>query len=132
MNWLETRVIGTAVHGVVYLFVAHALLGRLPLWQQALGLLPIAVLVWLAWLIVLYANSLLVVFLRACGFMRTLPNDRAQSILVGLMTTAFACELLRTGSWLSVVGGIWIAAVILNLLAAALLALRPRDESAAR
>ncbi len=132
MNWLETNVVGAAVHAVVYLFIAHLLLGGLPMWQQALWLLPLAAFVLLAWLIVLHANSLVVKLLRACGLMRTLPNHRAQSILIGIMTTAFACELLRAGSWLGLVGGIWLAAVILNLTAALALALSPGHGSPAR
>ena len=131
MNWLEANAVGIAVHGIAYLFTAHLLLSGLALWQQIALLLPVAVLVWICWLIVLYLNALIVKLLRICGLMRHLPDNRAQSILIGLMITICASELMSSDALaLFLVGAIWICAVSLNLAAAVVLAvLGHKDES---
>jgi len=57
---------------------------------------------------------------------------RAQSVLIGMLTTAFACQLARSGTWLRVIGLVWIAALCCNLLAAAVLALTDADRPATK
>ncbi len=131
MNWLEANLVGGAVFGIAFLFATRLLLSNLALWQQLVLLLPLAVLLWLAWLAVLYFNALVIRLVRVCGGLRRTPDDRAQSFLVSLMTTAFAFDLVRAGGWPVLVGGLWIAAVLLNLAAAVVLALLPRHGSAA-
>lgn len=131
MNWLEANVVGTAVHGIAYLFAAHFFLRGLTLGAQALLLLPLAAGVWLAWLVILYVNSLLIRLLRTGGLLRGLPDDRAQSVLIGGMITGFAIALWRADSWCSFAGGIWLAAVVLNLAAALALVLLSRNGTAA-
>ncbi|MEO5720785.1 MAG: hypothetical protein ABIR71_04850 [Chthoniobacterales bacterium] len=128
-NWLETNIVGAAVFGIAFLFAARWLLASLAGWQQLLLLLPLAILLWLGWLAVLYLNALLVRLARALGGLRRTPDDRAQSFLIGLMTTVFAFDLLRSGGWLAFIGGLWVAAVLLNLLAAAVLAFLLRHGS---
>ena len=70
--------------------------------------------IWIFLLIVLYLDSLIIKLLRGFGFMRTMPDSRAQSLLICTMTTVFALELIRAGSWPRFLGVIWIAAVALN------------------
>lgn len=122
-NWLEANVVGGLIHGIAYLFVARLCLGALERWQQLLLLLPLAALLWAAWLLILYFNYLIVWFFRATGMMRKMPDDRAQGLLIATMTTAFAVALLNAGGFFAVAGGLWILVLALNLAAGGLLAL---------
>ena len=130
-NWLEANVAGGLVHGIAYLFAALVFLRDLSPGQQALLFLPLAVFVWLAWLLVLYINALVLRLLRAGGMLRKIPDDRAQGLLIGILTTTFAVALLRAGSCYGFAGGIWLAALSLNFVAAAVLALLPRNGTTA-
>lgn len=121
-NWLEANVAGTAIHVVVFVFVARLLLAGLSPWHQALLILPIAVLVWILWLILFYVNSLLIKRLRVIGLFRRRSDARAQSFLICLFTTLCAVILVIPGSWMRAIGILWIALVAANLLAAGLLA----------
>ncbi len=121
-NWLEANAVGTLNHLVVYAFAFALLLKNLPGWKQVLLLLPLGVIVLVFWLLLLYVNSWLIKLLRPAGLLRALPDNRAQTLLISIVTTAMAGELLFAGGWLRFVGAIWLAAVALNLLAAALLA----------
>lgn len=121
-NWLEANVAGGLIHGIAYLFVAQLCLRGLERWQQVLLLLPLAALVWAAWLLVFYCNHLLVRLLRALGIMRHLPDDRAQGFLVATMTTGLAVALLRAGGFLAIAGALWMIALVLNLAAGGVLA----------
>ena len=122
-NGMEANTVGTLTHLCVYAFAFELCLASHPLWQQLLFALPLTLLVWLFWINLVYANSWVIKLLRACGLLHDLPQGRAQSILIGLTTTALAFRLLEADGWTRVVGAIWIAAVALNLFAAAVLAL---------
>lgn len=122
-NWLETNIAGTLSHLVVYVFAFQLLLAESAPWNQLLLCIPLALLVWIFWLLVFYFNSWLIELLRTCGLMRRLSDSRAQSVIIGLMTTAFAVYLLFAGPCAAMLGIIWLAAVSLNLVAAAVLAL---------
>lgn len=129
-NSLEANVVGTLNHLLVYAFAFALLLKDLPGWQQVLLLLPLAVLVLIFWLLLLYVNSWIIKLLRAAGLMRALPNNRAQTLLISIVTTAMAGKLLFSEGWPRCVGLLWLAAVGLNLLAATLLAFRHGDRYA--
>jgi hypothetical protein len=131
-NWLEATIVGTIEHLLWYLFAMHVLLGGLPFWGKIALVIPVAFLVWICWLIALYLDSVLIGSLRRFGFLRDLSNARAQSVLLGILTTAFALHLVVYGSWWSWLAIIWVASVALNLLAAAVLvvgeAINPASE----
>ena len=55
-------------------------------------------------------------------FYRSAAQPRAKC-LDGIVTTAFAAQLLTASPWLSWLGWLWLVAVALNLAAALLLAL---------
>lgn len=126
-NWTEANVVGGAIHLLMYLAVAQWLLaGRA--WGMAAALLPLSVLAtWLFWLPLLYANAVLLKLLRREKMLRTLPNDRAQGLFIGIFVTLLALRLAFLPSWLHLVGIAWIIAVSLNLAAAAMLTLLPRN-----
>lgn len=128
-NWLEANIAGTLVHLVVYASAFQLLLARQSLWRQVLLCLPLALLVWVFWLLLLYANSLVIRSLRAVRLMRHLPDRRAQTALICILTAVFAVRLLTTGAW--GIGAVWLAVFALNLLAAALLAISQTDVAAA-
>ena len=121
-NWVEANVAGTAIHVIIFVFVARFFLEGLAWWKQALLLLPVAFVVWILWLILFYVNSLLIRCLRALGVFRNRSDARAQGFLIGLLTTACAAGLVVAGSWMRVLGIFWLVLVSANLLAAGLLA----------
>ena len=128
-NWLEANVVGTFVHAIAFIFAGRLLLADCSLWQQVLLLGPLALLVCASWSLFFYLNSLVLKLLRAAGLMRDLPDNRGQSVIVGITTTLLALQLAETGSWTRVAGWIWIIAVALNLVAAAVLALLHADAA---
>ena len=131
-NWVETISVGGAVHLLVFIFAAHLLLRGLVLWQQILLLLPLVFLVWIFWLVLIYINSVLIKLLRTRGWLRDVPNSRVQSFLIVTMTTALSGRLLLMETWARVVAGMWIAAVLLNLFATALLAISHANRPAGK
>ena len=54
--------------------------------------------------------------------MRGVSDSRAQVVLVAALTTVFSLCLVRAESWTRLVGALWIIGVVLNFIAAALLA----------
>ncbi|CAN5693447.1 hypothetical protein BH20VER1_BH20VER1_03840 [soil metagenome] len=130
-NWLEANLVGGTMHAIVFLFTARLLLSQLPVWQQVLLSVPVILLVLLAWVLFFLLSLQLIKLLRAAGLFRALPNFRLQSVLAGAGVTALAWQLALTGSSLRVLGLVWIAAVVLNLFAAAFLAATHADSSAA-
>jgi hypothetical protein len=122
-NWIEMYFAGATVYFISYLFAANLLIVKLPWWKAALVLIVLIFAVWIAWLILLYFDSLIVKLCWRCGLFTDLPRTRVQSVLMGIVTTVLAAQLLTAGPWLSWIGLLWIGAVSLNLAAALLLAL---------
>ncbi|MGI8438314.1 MAG: hypothetical protein ACR2NX_15680 [Chthoniobacterales bacterium] len=122
LNGREMNAVGLLMHGIAFLFAERMLAGGMAGWIQIALLLPLAILVWICWLGALYLIALLGKILRAVGLMRTLPNDRAQGILIGVMISVFAGVLLGQGSWPGVIGALWLVTAGMNLIAALCLA----------
>jgi hypothetical protein len=122
-NWIEAYIAGNAVFLISYLFVASLFWPKLHGWQAALMLLLLVPGVWIAWLIVLYLHSLVVKLCWALGLCTDLSRNRVQSVLMGIVTTVLAAQLVAAGPWLRWVGTIWIGVVAFNLAAALFLAL---------
>jgi hypothetical protein len=120
-NWLETNVVGTLVHLIVFLFAFHLLPRGFSTPAQMLLLVPLAFVVWIFWVVFFYGTAQLI---RLLGNLPPLP---AQSACVGIVTTCFALALIGNGAVASCIAILWIAAVALNLLAAALLRLSARE-----
>ena len=127
-NWLEANVVGTVVVLISYLVTARLLLSGFPGWKQVALALPTLLVMWLGWLLLFYFNALIIRLLRTVGLMRDLPDARAQTLLIALITSGFAYDLLRSGSWIRVVGALWLLGVALNLPAAVILALTSRNR----
>ncbi len=128
-HWAETNVVGGAIHLLMYLAVARWLLAGRSGWSMAV-LVPLAVLLtWLLWLLLFYVNAVLLRIARRVKLLRSLPNDRAQGLLIGIFVTLLALQLASLPSWLHFVGLAWIVAFTLNLVAAALLTLLPRNTN---
>ena len=128
-NALEAHVVGTLVHAITFVFAARVLLGDRPAWQQIILLMPVALLVWIWWSLFFYVSSLAVKLLQSIGLLRDVPYSRAQSLLVGIMTSLLAWHLATTPSWVSLLGWVWLIAVALNLVAAGALALRHAEPA---
>lgn len=123
-NWPEAMAAGALVYLVGYFFAHQFFLGNATGARQVFWALPLAFLVWVGWLLVLYFNSLAIRFLRALGFLRTMPDRHAQSLLIGILITFCSWRLLAGGTWREWIGILWMAALALNLLAALLLRAR--------
>jgi hypothetical protein len=117
-NWVEANIAGGAIHLILFLFVAHELLSGRVFWQQLALLLPVLVIWFVFWLIYLYLGSKLVSLLRV-----SMPPDRAQGVLIAIVTSACAWRLLQAGGLLRVVGAVWLCVVCANVVAAGLLTL---------
>lgn len=130
-SWAEGNLVGFAVFGISYLFLARLLPGDHAWWAHLVILAPLGFATFLFWLVALYLNSVVVKLLRACGFMDGVSDSRAQVVLVAVLTTIFAFCLMRAGSWNRVMGTIWMIGVVLNFIAAALLAGRHADDPVA-
>ena len=128
-NWLEANIVGTLQHLIVYLFACQWLLAGLGAWQKLLLALPLALLVWGFWVILFYVNFRIIMALHYLRIWRERPNNRAQSVLLGLITTLLAVLLVRNGACTAVLGYAWLAAVCSNLAAAALLSLSHVGDS---
>ena len=122
-NALEAHTVGILVHAITFVFAVRLLLSDLPAWRQIMLLVPVALLVWIWWSLFFYVSSLAVKLLRSAGFLREMPDSHAQSLIVGTMTTLLACQLVTSGSWISVLGWTWLVALALNLAATAILSL---------
>jgi hypothetical protein len=123
-NAMEAWAGGLIFYLISYVFFAAEFVPRgLRHWQTAPLLVALGFFVWLFWLLLLYINSIIIKLLQLCGLFRTLPSRRAQSILLGISTTAMACALLLRGSWIRSVGLSWLVAVAANLASALILAL---------
>ena len=128
-NALEAHLVGTLVHAITFVFAAKLLLGGQPAWQQIVLLIPVALLVWIWWSLFFYLTSLAVTLLRSAGLLRATPDNHAQSLIVGIVTTALGWQLITAGSWTSVLGWTWLIAVGLNLAAAAVLGVRHAESA---
>ena len=126
-NWLETNAVGTLIHAVVFLFFARLFLAGRETWQQLLLLVPLAIFTLLFWMLLFAIQTLIIRSARALGLLRNIRDDRANGVLIGIVTTAFAWQLLGAGTWLRAIAAVWLVAVALNLLAACVLALSNAD-----
>jgi hypothetical protein len=123
-NGTEAWLAGVTIYLINCLFFAQLFPPALNFWQSAFCLLALALVIVPFWLLVLYLNSVVIKFLRLCGIFRTIPTRRAQSILLGFLTTAMAVDLARRGAWAGEIAAVWLIAVAMNLAAAAILAFR--------
>lgn len=128
-NGGEAWIGSIATYLVSYLFFAQFVPATLGLASTILSFVLLAFLVWLFWLLALYLNSLVIKLLQACGFFRSIPIRRAQSILVAGAVSAMSLQLVQVGGWSAEIAAIWIVAVAMNLAAAAILAFRNGDRT---
>jgi hypothetical protein len=128
-SWAEAHFTGVAVYLISYFFTAHLLLPCLRPWTLVPALLGLIFVVWFLWLIVLYLNSLIVKLCWAWGLFTDLSGNRIQSVLIGILTSVFAAELMTAGGWMRWIGALWIVAVALNLSATFLLAIVYEERS---
>jgi hypothetical protein len=122
-DWREGYAMGVVVYGISYFFVANIVLHHLHGWRLALALALLLFGQWIFWLIVVYLNSLITKAIWGCGLATNLSPSRVQNVLIGILTTAFAAQLIVAGQWISWLGLLWLAAVCANLGAALLLAI---------
>jgi hypothetical protein len=125
---VEANVIGIATFAISYLFLVRLLLADGEWWSRWLIGVLLVLATFLFLTVAIYLLSLVGCMLRRIGFMRGVSDSRAQSLLVAAFTTLLAFYLIQTESWMRIAGAIWIGGVILNLLAAAILAGSQADD----
>lgn len=128
-NWLEANVAGAAVMLVSYLALDRLCLGGAAFPRQLLFLLPLVLLTWIFWIIALYVNAQIIKLFRSFGMPAAVSNARAQSLLIAIITTGFACQLAGDPSWRRGIGITWITAVVVNLISAGCLAVSSRQNA---
>ena len=114
---------GTLVFGISCIFAARFVLSLVrPVALQALALLFLPFGIWIAFLLLVYVDSLLVALLRRLGLYSAVTNNPFQHFFIISLTTLLAALLVRdeTG-WMRSLGSCWIALVALNLLSILLL-----------
>lgn len=122
-NWLEANIVGAAVMLISYLALRRLLVGTDPsAVRELLLVVPLVLATWIFWLVALPFNALIIRLLRTAGVLTNVSTPDAQSVLVAVITTAFALQLTGAHAWPRLAGWLWIAAVCANLLAALLLA----------
>jgi hypothetical protein len=126
-NWAEANIVGAAVMLISYLALRGWIVrGAASISRELLFVVPLVLTTWIFWLVALYLDSLVLRLLRAIGLLSRASNADAQSVMVAMITTAFAVQLTGERGWPHLLGWLWIAAVCANLLAAMLLALTSR------
>jgi hypothetical protein len=128
-SWAEAHFVGVLVYLISYVFAARLVLLYLSPWALASALFGLLFAIWIFWLIILYLNSLIVKLCRRWDLFTDLSGNRIQSVLIAILTSIFAAELMASGLWLRWLGALWIGAVALNLAAAFLLAILYDERS---
>lgn len=119
---------GVFVFAMACLAAGHALFGFVrPGPGRWLGLLLLPLVVWIAFLLLYYVNSLLARLLRRLGLYSARTNNPLQHFIIISLMTLLAGWMLEEGGWLSSLGILWLALLALNLLA--LLFLKILDET---
>ena len=113
-----------AIFIISCLFFAELVPSNVDRWLTVLLLVALPFFTFLFWLLALSVNSLTLKLLRASGFFRSVPQRRGQAVLIGITTTAMAISLTQHRGFSGELAAIWLVAVAMNLVAAAILALR--------
>jgi hypothetical protein len=122
-HWIEAHGVGWIIYMVSFAFGAQLLWSKTVGWKFVVDLVALAFAIWLAWLIILYLNLLLIRLLRRCGVCREISNRAVQSVLILALTTALALQLARSDSWLRVIGMGWLLVVAANFFSFLVLSL---------
>ena len=121
----EAYGLGILVFGISCVFAAHAFLPfvrPLVLRYLILFLLPFAM--WVAFLLLYYLNSLVIVLLRRLGLYSAVTNNPFQHFVVILLISLLAALLVRNEiGWIRSLGAFWLGLICLNLLSIVILKL---------
>ena len=128
-NGAEASIASILIFLVSYFFLIQAIPENCGAILAGLLFIALAFAVWLLWLVALYSNSLVIKALRGAGLIGSLPNRRAQGVLIGITVTVMAVQLLQRGGWPAELAAIWLIAVAMNLSAAAILAFRHGERA---
>lgn len=121
-NGGEALLVCCAIYLIHYLFFTTLCLSpNLNTWWRPLLLILLAFWTWIFWLLLVYLNSLIIKALQRFGLFREVPVRRMQSVFWIAFTTAMAFSLLQRSPILHEVAAIWLMAVAMNLVAAAIL-----------
>lgn len=126
-NSLEAYLGSFAVFAIPYILGAHLFLRESRGWSVFMAYVLLFVAVCAFWLLALYANSLGIKVVRACGFFRETPDRYLQDVLVWILIAFFAARLAVSDSWVHWVGVVCLGAMSVNVAAAVFLTLLNRS-----
>jgi hypothetical protein len=127
-NRLEAYLGSIVILAIPYLLGVHLFLREARGWIALIAYPLLLLAVCAFWLLALYANSLVIKVIRACGFFRETPDRYLQDALVWLLIALFAGRLAISNSWIHWVGAVCLAALSLNVCAAVSLAVLNRSR----
>lgn len=110
-----------ALFVVAYLAAWNLFAGSLSGWRLMVVAIALVFIVWIFWLAVFFLNSLVIKALRAPGLFAGTPVRTLQHVFIAVILAALAARLSIEAHWTRWVGMFFLAALVLNLLAAALL-----------
>jgi hypothetical protein len=121
-SW-ETYGTGIFVFALSAVFAGRLILPLVrPAFLQLLALLVLPFLIWVAWLLLFYVNSLVIALFRKLGLYSAATNNPFQHVVIVALSTLLAALLVRDASgWIRLLGTAWIALVGLNLLSIVIL-----------
>jgi hypothetical protein len=121
----EAYGLGILVFGISCVFAAHAFLPFVrPVVLQYLILFLLPFAMWVAFLLLYYLNSLVIVLLRRLGLYSAVTNNPFQHFVVILLISLLAALLVRNETgWMRSLGAFWLGLICLNLLSIVILKL---------
>lgn len=122
-NAVEAYAGSIVLFAVSFLFALGFFAEKFSGWRMIVITILLVFAVWIFWLLIFYANSLVIKFLRACGLLSQTRKRHAQDIFIGIVVAALAWRLSILHSWIRWVGIICLCALAANLAAALLLKL---------
>jgi len=114
---------GILVFGLSCVFAGWLVLPFVrPAFLQLLALLVLPFVMWIAWLLLYYVNSLIIALFRKVGLFCAVTNHAFQHVVIISLVTLLSALLVRDGAgWMQLLGAFWIILVALNLLSIVLL-----------
>jgi hypothetical protein len=114
----EAYGLGILVFGISCVFVARLFLPFVrPVALQGLVVFLLPFLMWVAFLLLYYVNSLTIAALRRLGRYSAITNNPFQHVVIMSLTTVIAFRFLRAEcDWVKSLGVFWLGLLSLNLL----------------
>ena len=121
----EAYGLGLLVFGMSFIFAARLIVDVVrPGWLEAIVLLFLPFVIWVAWLLLYFLNSFPIALCRSLGLYRAPTNNPFQHVIIMSLVTLLSLLLLRDEcDWVKSLGAFWLGLLVCNLVALAILKL---------